>query len=162
MANEHNVQQVWSGMVEAERHQRYYDRLQGRLIRYHIILMATIGTGSASAALSLFIPLPDIFTAALYFVVTAAVMATLLADFSRKSAVASAISSQYADLAGEWKRLWRRLDDMDPREVLGKTDGLERAHAIIGRNAGECGATDHALNERATREAGEVLHAEFS
>jgi hypothetical protein len=124
--------------------------------------MAIIGIGSTGAAVSLMGYLPNIVAAVLYFVVAATVVVAFLADFSKKSAVASVISGQYANLTDDWKRLWRRLEDMDPQDALGRADDLERVRSIIDGNATEFGPTDHALNSRVTREANEVLYAEFS
>ena len=162
MASEHHIRQVWYRMVEAERHFRYYDRLQGRMSRYNYILMAVIGVGSTGAAVSLMGYLPNIVAAVLYFVVAAAVSMAFLGDFSKKSAIASVISSQYANLADEWKELWRRLDEMDPEDIRDRAGVLDRVRAVIDGHADKCGSTDDALNERVTREAGEVLYAEFT
>ena len=162
MATDHHVQQVWSGIVESERHFRYYDRLHSRMERYHVLLMVIIGIGSTGAAVSLLGYLPDMVAAVMYFVVAASAVIAFVADFSKKSAIASVICSQYANLTTDWKRLWRRLDEMEPEDVLGRADDLERMQAIIDGNADKCGSTDNALNERVTREASDVLYAEFS
>ena len=162
MATDHHVQQVWSGIVESERHFRYYDRLHSRMERYHVLLMVIIGIGSTGAAVSLLGYLPDMVAAVMYFVVAASAAIAFVADFSKKSAIASVICSQYANLTTDWKRLWRRLDDMGPEDVLDRADDLERMQGIIDSNADKCGSTDNALNERVTREANDVLYAEFS
>ena len=106
--------------------------------------------------------LPDLVAAVMYFVVAAAAAIAFVADFSKKSAIASVICSQYANVTTDWKRLWRRLDEMEPEDVLDRADDLERMQAIIDGNADQCGSTDNALNERVTREANDVLYAEFS
>ncbi len=162
MAADHHVQQVWSGIVESERHFRYYDRLHSRMERYHVLLMVIIGIGSTGAAVSLLGYLPDLVAAVMYFVVAAAAAIAFVADFSKKSAIASVICSQYANVTTDWKRLWRRLDEMEPEDVLDRADDLERMQAIIDGSADQCGSTDNALNERVTREANDVLYAEFS
>ena len=162
MAVDHHVQQVWSGIVESERHFRYYDRLHSRMERYHVLFMVIIGIGSTGAAVSLLGYLPDMVAAVMYFVVAASAAIAFVADFSKKSAIASVICSQYANLTTDWKRLWRRLDEMGPEDVLDRADDLERMQSIIDGNADKCGSTDNALNERVTREANDVLYAEFS
>ena len=162
MAVDHHVQQVWSGIVESERHFRYYDRLHSRMERYHVLFMVIIGIGSIGAAVSLLGYLPYMVAAVMYFVVAASAVIAFVADFSKKSAIASVICSQYANLTTDWKRLWRRLDDMGPEDVFDRADDLERMQGIIDSNADKCGSTDNALNERVTREANDVLYAEFS
>ena len=162
MTVDHHVQQVWSGIVESERHFRYYDRLHSRMERYHVLLMVIIGIGSTGAAVSLLGYLPDMVAAVMYFVVAASAAIAFVADFSKKSAIASVICSQYANLTTDWKRLWRRLDDMGPEDVLDRADDLEHMQGIIDSNADKCGSTDNVLNERVTKEANAVLYAEFS
>ena len=162
MATDHHVQQVWSGIVESERHFRYYDRLHSRMERYYVLFMVIIGIGSIGAAVSLLGYLPYMVAAVMYFVVAASAVIAFVADFSKKSAIASVICSQYANLTNDWKRLWRRLDDMGPEDVFDRADDLERMQGIIDSNADKCGSTDNALNERVTREANDVLYAEFS
>ena len=51
---------------------------------------------------------------------------------------------------------------MGPEDVLDRADDLERMQSIIDGNADKGGSTDNALNERVTREANDVLYAEFS
>ena len=52
MVSDHNISQVWLGLLDAERLSRYYQAMAARLQRWHMGLTAFVALGSTGAVRS--------------------------------------------------------------------------------------------------------------
>ena len=158
---QYHEQQVWNGLVNAERLSRYYGRLAARLERRQFIFTVSIVTCSTLAAATLLTQLPSLVQAVLSLVVAAAVIWSSYSGYSKKAAISSGIRAQCEDIAVSWKELWSDVSSMDQEDILRRAADLERRLNRATTNADLNGLIDERLNERCAKETYESLPAEF-
>lgn len=171
MMAQYHVQQVWLGLLDAERLSRYYGRLSERFQRVHLYLMVMIALCSTGAALTLlatfqdlipvFGQLPGLIPALLSFVVAGAAIWASHSDYSKKAAISSVIRIQCDELVVSWKQLWLDVST-DPESVRVRTVDLQRRMNEVTAHALENGLTNDALNRECAKEAYESLQSEFA
>ena len=161
VARESDIQRVWSGVLEAERHYRYYDTLKGRISLVHNALAFIIIAGSLGAVVSLLTPCsqcikhrpsPRGSVVSVFLFVT---------NYGARAVTARIVAHQYSILASEWKRLWRGINDGSPDLVSLRASVLERMQTAVDGHADQCGGTNAKLNVRVTTDAYWVVVDEF-
>ena len=159
--NQYYVQQVWLGLLDAERLSRYYGRLALRFQRWNLFLTLVILLCSTGAAATLITELPTWVQAVLSLVVAAVAIWSYLLGYSKKAAVASVIRSQCSHLASDWRGLWADLNT-DRQDIPVRIAYLQRKLNEITDHALDHGLADDALNEQCAKEAYESVQSEFA
>lgn len=106
MAQQVLNQEVWSGILEAERLSRYYSALADKSRRKHQWFSVCITLAATAAAGALLAQLHELLSAVILVSVAGATIWNLYADYSGRATMADITSSQYRDLLIEWKELW--------------------------------------------------------
>ena len=161
VARESDIQRVWSGVLEAERHYRYYDTLKGRISLVHNALAFIIIAGSLGAVVSLLTHAPSVLSTALPAVVAVVSVFLFVTNYGARAVTARIVAHQYSILASEWKRLWRGINDGSPDLVSLRASVLERMQTAVDGHADQCGGTNAKLNVRVTTDAYWVVVDEF-
>ena len=109
-------QQIWLGIVEAERYYRYYHGLSIKLHKRQwlfdlLLLLPTAGVVGALAAYYLSGPTEALVWTILISVVGGVGVWQQTQRYAVKATAASMIALQYKMLSEDWRRQWRRGDD---------------------------------------------------
>ena len=161
VARESDIQRVWSGVLESERHYRYYDTLKGRIGLVHNALVFVIIAGSLGAVVALLTHAPSVLSTALPALVAIVSVFLFVTNYGDKAVTARIVAHQYANLASEWKRLWREINDGSPEVVSLRASILERMQTAVDGHADQCGGTSEKLNVKVTTDAYRVVVDEF-
>ena len=161
-ARESDIQRVWSGVLEAERHYRYYDSLKGRIGLIHGFIMFLIMVCSMGAVVSLLTRAPSELSTALPAVVAVASVVLFVTNYGNKAVTARIVAHQYANLAAEWKRLWREINEWPSEIISSRASVLERMQTVVDGHADQCGGTDSRLNVKVTTDPYRVVVDELS
>ena len=162
MASDHNISQVWLGLLDAERLWRYYHAMAARLQRWHMGLTAFVALGSTGAVSSLLLGAPDWVAEILAGAVAAVAVWTSYYGHASKAAMMEAARDSCADLALSWRDLWARLDDMDDADAWREIQSLQRRDEAATSRVPAHLAARHRLNRRCAEEAYAVLGAEYA
>lgn len=162
MATEHNISQVWLGLLDAERLSRYYRAVATRLQRWHLALTAFVALGSTGAVSSLLLGAPDWVAELLAGAVAAVAVWTSYYGYASKAALMEAAGASCADLALSWRDLWARLDGLDDADARREIQSLKRREEAATARVPVHLAADTHLNERCAKDAYAVLGAEYS
>ncbi len=154
--------QIWLGILDAERQYRYYQQLSDRFRRFHFRLTVFVTIAASAAASALFATLPweaDWPIAAVLAVVAGVTIWLSYANYSGKATAAYIFCDQFAFIASEWRRLWymSEEDSVVWIEVWRLKDRQERVTAGYGDLA-----LDEKLNEECAKEAYQVVQDEFA
>ena len=147
-------QQIWNGILDAERLARYFQRLSDKLRWRHRILTVLLIVSASGAMTALLSQMPYGVSAIVMLI--AAVLSTWLyfADYSGKAAAASLYSSQYFILATKWGQLWYGNPTQEEVNILqSQQDQIATGYDI---------PIDRALNEECTGEVYEVVAKKFA
>ena len=149
--------QVWHGLLTAERLSRYYGKLASRSGQLNFWLTAVPGIASTGAAVTLILQWAEWATPLLFVIVSGTLAFSAHAGYARKQSMALIISNECRDLALEWKDLWLKSGYDFNQEKIKELD--RRMDAISGRYDA---SHDHQLNVECKREAHRVCVDEFS
>lgn len=158
---QYHEQQVWNGLLIADRLSRYYGRQAARLELLHRIFTVSIVICSTLAAATLLTQLPSLVQAALSLVVAAAVIWSSYSGYSRKAVIASDIRAQCEDLKVSWKELWSDVSSTDQEDILRRAADLERRQNRATTNADQYGLINERLNKQCWKETHDSLPSEF-
>ena len=148
------VNQVWEGLLESERLNRYYGRMAERFGRRHLWAMWSIALLSSGAVGTLLASLQSWVPLTLAALTAALALWASYNDYSRKGALAAAIAGQCMDLVQEWERLWRR--GLYSEDTPARVDELaQKINRITAPALHAHGFVDDKLNKRCSREANE-------
>lgn len=162
MTNEHDISQVWLGLLDAERLSRYYEAMAARLQRWHMALTAFVALGSTGAVSSLVLGAPDWVAELLAGAVAAVAVWTSYYGHASKAALMEAARDSCADLALCWRDLWARLEGLDDAEAWREIQSLKRREeAATARVPAHLGANER-LNEQCAKDAYAVLGSEYA
>ena len=162
MASEHDISQVWLGLLDAERLTRYYQVVAKRLQRWHMGLTAFIALGSTGAVGALLLDAPDWVAQLLAVAVAAAAVGTSYYGHASKAALAEAAGANCADLALCWRDLWARLNSLDETDAWREIQSLKRRENETTARVPAHLAGNRSLNERCAEDAYTVLGAEYA
>ena len=147
-------EQIWTGILEADRLGRYYGMVSDKYSRWHLFLTCVVVVSASSSAASLLARLPEAIAAVALVIASAVAIWLYLKDYSGKAVAARLFSEQYDHLATEWRRLW--YSDSTPEEIY----ALRRASDRIG--AGYDIPIDKDLHARAQEDSYATIPAEFA
>ena len=99
---------------------------------------------------------------ALPAVVAVASVILFVTNYGSKAVTARIVAHQYANLAAEWKRLWREINEWSPEIISLRASVLERMQTVVDGHADQCGGTARRLNVKVTIDAYKVVVDEFS
>lgn len=155
--NQQETNQVWRGILDAERLTRYYSRLAERFSTWNRRLMWLIAVLSSAAVATLFAELPGwtaLWVPAAFSIPAAALaLWASYADYSRKAGLAAGIASLCMELVQEWEPLWL---DVDADDVPARARELaQRLNRITTPALQQHGFVDDKLNKRCFDEANE-------
>ena len=162
MAQQHDIDQAWLGLLDAERMSRYYQAMAARLQRWHMGLTAFVALGATGAVGSLLSGAPDWVAELLAVGVAAAAVWSFYYGHASKAAMMEAAGNNCADLALRWRNLWARLDALDGEEALREIQGLQRREQAATENVPAHLASRHRLNVKCAEETYAVLGAEYA
>ena len=151
-------EQIWGALYDADRLNRYYEKLADRYRKLHFWFNMAIAIGSLLAALTFFTDLPKLVSAVLFCLVSGGVIWATFANYARKAASAETASVQIGQARTALARLWRRVDSsFDEAAYLGQLERqIESATALVSLDV------DDELNLRCAKVANEHLEAEFA
>ena len=162
MVSDHNISQVWLGLLDAERLSRYYQAMAARLQRWHMGLTAFVALGSTGAVSSLLLGAPDWVAEMLAGAVAAVAVWTSYYGHASKAATMEATRDSCADLALSWRELWAHIEDMDDAEARREVQRLQRRDESATARVPAHLAARHRLNRRCAEEAYAVLENEYA
>lgn len=162
MASEHDVQQVWLGLLDAERMARYYQMLAVRMQRWHAALTAFVAFGATGVMGSLLLEVPDVVPEALAAAVAAAAMWSLHCAHALKATMLSAAADGCAELTLCWRDLWGRLEGLDEAEAWREVQRLRRRELNVTARVPASLAVRRRLNQKRAKETYAVLGDEYA
>lgn len=162
MASDHDISQVWLGLLDAERLSRYYEAMAARLQRWHIGLMALIALGSTGAIATLLLNAPAGVAEVLAGTVALAAAWTSYYGHASKAAMTEAARDGCAELALRWRDLWARLESLDEADARREIEQLHRQEERATARVPAHLTTRRRLNERCAEEAYSVLGNEYA
>ena len=162
MASDHNISQVWLGLLDAERLSRYYAEMAARLQRWHMGLMALIALGSTGAVATLLLSAPAGVAESLAGTVAAAAVWTSYYGHASKAAMMEAARDGCADLALRWRNLWAQLESLDEAQAWREIQHLQRQEELATARVPAHLTTKRRLNERCAKEAYTVIGNEYA
>ena len=145
--------QVWNGITESYRLTRYYAALSDKLRRRHRLFAVITTVAASGAAVAFLAQAPAWAGTAVAVLAASSTIWSSYSDYSGKAAMASAASSQYQELATEWKQLW--FGEIADNQIT----RLELKDVAIAR--GLPIEEDVKLNQRAQEEAYAVVVQDF-
>ena len=98
--------QVWMGILEANRLTRYYSGLADQMRWRQRLLSTVIAVAASGAAATVLAQLPEWISAIVLFGTAVAAIWSHLADYSGNAAKADSVCTQYQELETEWRGLW--------------------------------------------------------
>lgn len=162
MASEHNIEQAWLGLLDAERLSRYFRAMSVGLQRWHMGLTAFVAFGSTGAVASLLIDATDWVAKLLAVSVAAAAVWNFHYGYASKAATMEAAGNGCADLALAWRDLWVRLEGLDDASAWQEIKSLrDREQAATERVPAHL-ASRHRLNEQCAKDTYDVLGNEYA
>ena len=162
MASEHDINQAWLGLLDAERMSRYYRKMAAGLQRWHMRLTAFVAFGATGTVGSLLVDAPDWVAELLAVTVAGAAVWNYTYGHASKVAIMEAAGNSCADLALCWRNLWARLDSLDGEEVRREIEDLQRREHAATKNVPAHLAQRHRLNIKCAKEAYAVLGGEYA
>ncbi len=117
-------EQIWIGILVADRLGRYYGMVSDKYSRWHLILTCVVVVSASSSAASLLARFPEAIAAVALLIASAVAIWLYLKDYSGKAVAAQLFSEQYDHLATEWRRLW--YSNSTPEEVYALRSGSDR------------------------------------
>ena len=146
--------QVWIGILEANRLTRYYSALADQLRWRQRLLSVVIAVAASGAAATVLAQWPAWLSAVVLFGTSFAAIWSHYADYSGKAAKADSVCSQYQELEIEWHGLWFGEVTIDQVQKLKSRD----IRITTGLNLNE----NKRLNQKAWDETHEVISQEFN
>ena len=108
---------VWFGLLDADRVARYYNALAARLRRRRRLLDAFTAFGSTGAVASLLLSAPTALPTALLLAVAVASVWSLASRYSEDVALLTRVGDEMGRLADEWQLLWSQVDALGDDEA---------------------------------------------
>lgn len=163
MPTEHTRNEIWQDLLDTARLIRYYDALADQYRYKQMVLRFVLLTAATSSMATLFDLLPSILTLGANGVIAAGVMWDFMQDYSTKTAVLHAISSDCRGLEVEWQTLWNEQAYLEDREVLHRITQLSHQLNVITGRAGAIGVRENAaLNEQCATDAYQVMQDRYA
>ena len=162
MAREHDIDQAWLGLLDAERTSRYYQAMAARLRRWHMGLTAFVALGATGAVGSLLSGAPEGVAAVLGVAVAAAAVWSFYYGHASKAAMMEAAGNDCAEIALCWRNLWAHLEGLDGEEARREIEDLQRREQAATERVPAHLARRHRLNQRCAQEAYAVVGAEYA
>ena len=149
---EERDQQIWAGLVDADRLTRYYSRLADRFSRHNRWAMLTVSFFSTLAIISVFAEWLMWISAGVSGIAASIALWVAFYDLSRRAGVAAFIASACMDLTAEWEQLWYRPGEAEDwsRRVRELT---AQANKVTSVALLQHGFGDKKLEEQCAKEA---------
>lgn len=162
MAQQHDIDQAWLGLLDAERMSRYYRTMAARLQHWHMGLTAFVALGATGAVGSLLVGAPDWVAELLAVAVAGAAVWNYTYGHASKAAMMETAGNSCADLALRWRHLWARLEALDDDEARREIEGLQRREQEATKHLPAHLAHRHRLNVKCAEETYAVLGGEYA
>ncbi|MXX91853.1 MAG: hypothetical protein F4Y63_00170 [Chloroflexi bacterium] len=114
---------IWHDMLDAARLSSYYERLATRFRRRYFAINVFVSALSLLAATVLLVDLADWISAALFLLVSLAVVWNSYSDYSKRATIARYVSRRCNQITTEFRHLWY---DGDTDTTLEQITFLER------------------------------------
>ena len=157
----HHRDDVWYGLLDAERVARYYNALAARLRRRRRLLDAFAAFGSTSAVASLLLSAPPWALAAFVLTSAAASVWSLVSRYGDDGALLTRVGDEMGRIAGEWQLLWSEVETLGDDEARGRVAALSEAMARCTEGVPPELADQRRLNERCAAETYRVMQAQY-
>ena len=151
---------VWFGLLDADRVARYYNALAARLRRRRRLLDACTAFGSTGAAAALLLSAPTALLAAFILAVAFASAWSLVSRYSEDGALLTKVGDEMGRLAGAWQLLWSEVDALGDDEARRRVAKLSEAMARCTDDVPPELADVRRLNERCAAETYAVMQAQ--
>ena len=156
--------QVWYGMLDAERVSRYYMAIAEKMTRRHFIVTIFVVFAAASVSGGLLTNIPSQFVISLAAALAFVAIWSSYCDYSRKAAAAAMIADGCRDISLRWRRLWITQDRYLKDGYLPEIGELEREMDRVTSSREIAWLqlpTDHRINEKCAEEAYSAVEQEF-
>lgn len=150
---------VWFGLLDADRVARYYNALAARLRRRRRLLDAFTAFGSTGAVASL-LSAPTALPTALLLAVAVASVWSLVSRCSEDGALLTRVGDEMGRLADEWQLLWSEVDALGDDEARRRVAELSAAMGRCTDGVPPELADVRRLNERCAAETYAVMQAQ--
>ena len=156
--------QVWQGLLDAERLVRYYGDLADRHRQAHLWVRAILLVAAITGATSVVV-LPAWLTITSSVVVTLAITVDFVFDFGGKAKVLHMVTVAYIRGVEDYEKLWIRCQDENMNDT-GARDGLSRVQGRLNMMSAwpgfvEVGVSQR-LNKSSWEEAAQAVEARFA
>ena len=151
---------VWFGLLDADRVARYYNALAARLRRRRRLLDALTAFGSTGAVAALLLSAPAVLPAALLLAVALASVWSLASRCSEDGALLTRVGDEVGRLADEWQLLWSEVDALGDDEARRRVAKLSEAMGRCTDGVPPELADVRRLNERCAAETYAVMQAQ--
>ena len=151
--------QIWYGLIDADRQARYYCRLADRFGRWNRAALVSITALSSAAVVCLFADFSGLvswlswlsWSGAIFSIVAAlAALWTSYADYSRRAGIAVFIGTTCMELTVDWEYLWRYTAD----DAAGQARKLtQQANRVTAMALQQHGFDDDELAAKCRKEA---------
>ncbi len=145
--------QIWMGLLNADRVSRYYALLSRKHRRRYRLFSGLAALSATGAAASLIAQGPDWLSGIVALTTAANMVWLLLTDPSGKATAAGLFAEFYGELTHDWRDLWYGSATQEDIQQL----RTRYSRITAGYELDE----EDDLNERAQREAYEAIPAEF-
>ena len=145
--------QIWYGLIDADRQARYYCRLADRFGRWNRGAMVLITALSSAAVVCLFASSTGLVSwlgAAFSIVAALTALWTSYADYSRRAGMAAFIGTTCMELTVDWEYLWRYPPDDAASQARKLTHQANRVTAMALQ---QHGFDDEKLEAKCRKEA---------
>ena len=147
--------QIWTGILNADRHLRYYSAVEGKMRQRHLATSFVIITAGSGGAVALLLELPEFVAAGVFAAVAATTIWSTLMNYAGKAAMAEACAIQFGELKVAWTAL-----SYDNEVTQDRIKDLQMRSNIIPRGLDL--SEDRGLSQRAERETYELVPHEFA
>lgn len=163
MVSEQTRNDIWQGLLDAARLDRYYEALAERYRQRHLALRILLLLAAIGGMVSLLEVLPRVAQLVAGLAIIVLVALDFAFNLARKTSVLNLINIECTALGNEWKSLWASLDRISDDDACCENDRLARRlvkvtgwarHAEVG--------VDDALNEKCERVAYKVISEEYA
>ena len=152
---------VWYGLLDADRVARYYNALAARLRRRRRLLDAFAAFGSTSAVASLLLSAPPWALVAFVLTSAAASVWSLVSRYGDDGALLTRVGDEMGRIAGEWQLLWSKVESLGDDEAEGRVAELSEAMARCTEGVPPELTDRRRLNERCAAETYTVMQAQY-
>jgi uncharacterized membrane protein YecN with MAPEG domain len=131
MLNEHQITQVWEGMIGAETRSLYFADLAARYTRQKQIITGVSFFLSSGAAAAIIGKAPSYVPVVLAFVVALCSAYSMAVNLDTRILTLAKLHAAWWQIATRYTRLWNHTGDEDADEQLGAIIDLEQEPSTL-------------------------------